>query len=109
MITRVVGWNAVYKHEIANGATAEEARKRAQRATLNTQNAAHPKELPAYMKMAGTAGEIVNLMTVFTNQANKICGVAVHELYGDMKSGRYHKGFMTLMGLLLGFMVDEVA
>jgi len=102
MITRVVGWNAVYKHEIANGATAEEARKRAQRATLNTQNAAHPKELPAYMKMAGTAGEIVNLMTVFTNQANKIYGVAVHELYGDMKSGRYHKGFMTLMGLLLG-------
>ena len=99
MLTRCIGWNAVYKNELAKGSSQKDAAYAAQRATLNTQNAAHPKELPSYM---ATGNEMLNLLTQFTNQANKIFGVAVHELYGDFKKGRYHKGFLTLMSLFIG-------
>lgn len=98
MVTRVIGWNAVYKKELADGKSQEDAAYRAQLVTLNTQNAVHPKELPRYMK---TGNEFMNLALQFTNQANKIFGVMAHDLYGDIKKGRIHHGFATLMGLLL--------
>lgn len=98
MMTRVIGWNAVYKKELADGKSKEDAIYRAQLVTLNTQNAVHPKELPRYMK---SGNEFMNLALQFTNQANKIFGVMAHDLYGDIKKGRVHHGFATLMGLLL--------
>ena len=98
MVTRVIGWNAVYKKELASGKSPEEAAYRAQLVTLNTQNAVHPKELPRYMK---TGSEFMNLALQFTNQANKIFGVMAHDLYGDVKKGRLNHGFSTLMGLII--------
>ena len=98
MMTRVIGWNAVYKHELSKGASQEEAAYRAQLVTLNTQNAVHPKELPMYMK---NSSELALMGLQFTNQASKIFGVTAHDLYGDIKKGRGKHGFMTLMGLLL--------
>lgn len=96
MVTRVIGWNAVYKAELAKGASPEDARYRAQRVTLNTQQAANPKELPRFMAQ----NEFLNLMTVFQNQANKVWNIASHDLWGDVKRGRITGALGTAMGLL---------
>ena len=96
MVTRVVGWNAVYRAELARGASPEDARYRAQRVTLNTQQAANPKELPRFMAQ----NEFLNLMTVFQNQANKVWNIASHDLWGDIKKGRIGGALGTSMGLL---------
>jgi len=96
MVTRVIGWNAVYKAELAKGTDPEDARYRAQRVTLNTQQAANPKELPRYMAQ----NEFLNLMTIFQNQANKVWNIASHDMWGDIKTGRIGGALGSAMGLL---------
>ncbi len=101
MITRVAGWKAVYDAETARGASPEEARLRAQRITLNTQNAAAPKELPMYMKHS----EVVNLITQFTNQANQIFNVTFYDLPSDVIAKRGGHAIGTMSGLILSAML----
>jgi hypothetical protein len=97
MFTRCVGWDAVFNAELEKGATPEEARMRAQIATVNTQNSASPKDLPAYM----ASNEWLNLLTTFQNQGAKVWGAVTHDLYGDLKTGRVNEAFAGFMGLAI--------
>jgi len=107
MMTRCIGWDAVYNYEVRNmskdsSLTPEEihetAVKRAQLATTNTQPSAIPKDLPAFMASDG----FIKFFTMFQNQNTKIFGAMTHDLYGDAKTGRIRKAFGTIFALSLG-------
>lgn len=113
MFARVVGWNAVYRREIADLAKAgvspeeahERAREEAQRYTLRVNNAASPKDLPRYM----AHNEYLNLMTAFTNQANKTWNLATYDTIFSTKEGDGWDGFATVAGLMLmGFLTNLI-
>ena len=98
MFVRCIGWDAVFNTELEKGVTTEEACQRAQLATVNTQNSASPKDLPAYM----ASNEWLNLLVVFQNQGAKIWGAMTHDLYGDIKTGRVNEAFAGFAGLAIG-------
>lgn len=105
MAVRVTGWKAVYDRLIAKGFSEAEAISVAQSAILATQNAADPEELPLYMK----GGELMNLVTQFTNQANQIYNITFYDIPADFLSGHSGRAFggivgLTLSALLVGLM-----
>jgi len=114
MFARVVGWEAVYRDELAKlkrqGISPDEAhelaREEAQRFTLRVNNAASPKDIPRYM----AHDEILNLMTVFTNQANKVWSLSTYDVPFSFKEGKWVEGFSTACGLLLmGFLTSLIS
>lgn len=68
MIAITIGENAVYKRYLSEGFSEEDALKKAQQVTLDTQPQAHPKDLPEIY----ASNEMLNWFLQFTNQLNQI-------------------------------------
>ena len=68
MTAITIGENAVYKRYLAEGFSEEDALKKAQQVTLDTQPQAHPKDLPEIY----ASNEMLNWFLQFTNQLNQI-------------------------------------
>jgi len=97
-----IGWNAVFNAYKAKGYTDAEAARIAQTVTLNTQPAAHAKDLAA---LYATGNPAINMLLMFTNQLNKIWGITAHDFTGYAKRGEYHKGFLQAIGMGMSAMM----
>jgi len=97
-----IGWNAVFNAYKAKGYTDAEAARIAQTVTLNTQPAAHAKDLAS---MYATGNPAINMLLMFTNQLNKIWGITTHDFKGYAKRGEYHKGFLQAIGMGMSAMM----
>jgi hypothetical protein len=105
-VATTIGWIAVYEKYRDMGWSMEAAAHRAQRITLNTQPAAHAKELPAMY----TQGEFLRTFMIFTNQLNNIWNITTHDLYGYGKNKQYSKLAAQVIALALsGTMIQALA
>ena len=92
----VVGWNAVYAHEMSNGATEEDAVKRANEALLKTQ----PQATAIYSPQAYNAGDFWRPFLVFTRQANQIWQMMTADMPNLAKEREFKR--LIAMGMVLG-------
>lgn len=97
-----IGWNAVFNAYKSKGYTDAEAARIAQTVTLNTQPAAHAKDLAA---MYATGNPAINMLLMFTNQLNKIWGITTHDFKGYAKRGEYDKAFLQAIGMGMSAMM----
>jgi len=81
-IARTIGWYAVYQRAMNNGAGEAEAIRMARNATLRTQPAASPKDLPSLY----TQGEAWNWLLMFSNQLNNIYNMITYDVPAKVKS-----------------------
>jgi hypothetical protein len=100
-VVRTIGWNAVYQKSLANGSSEVEAIRQAQNATLRTQPAAAPKDLPQLY----TTNEVLNWFTMFTNQLNKLYNIATYDFTGYVNNGDYQKAFLSMSGIGIAALV----
>ncbi len=94
-IAITIGWNAVYQKSIHAGLSENEARQKAQTATLKTQPAAHAKDVAELY----ATSEWVNLFTQFTNQLNQIYNIATYDIPTTFKDHQYYKVLLQTTGL----------
>ena len=95
----VVGWNSVYSHEISNGATEEEAVKKANDALLKTQ----PQAAAIFSPQAYNAGGFWRPFLVFTRQANQIFQMVTADfkhIWNSEAEDRFRQ--IIKMGFVLG-------
>lgn len=105
MFARVVVWDAMYQKVIqeakSNGMDIEQAHeeavRQAQQFVLKTNNAAHPKDLPRFM----ATNETLNLLAIFSNQANKIWNLSTYDVPASLKQGEYKSAFATVTGIMM--------
>jgi hypothetical protein len=96
-----VGYKAVYDYEMSKGGiTDEEARNRALLATVNTQPAAHPKDIPQLY----AHNEWLNHFLMFSNQLNKIWNLGIHTVFDQtVAKGKIERDqALTMASLALG-------
>ena len=94
-VVKSIGWNAVYKKSLQNGASEAEAVQEAQNVTLRTQPAARSKDVASlYAK-----SEYLNWFTMFTNQLSQIYNIATFDTFAFIKNRQYKKAMLASMGL----------
>jgi len=103
-IARTIGWNAVYQKAIAEGASEAEAIRLARNATLRTQPAASPKDLPELY----VQGEALNWALMFTNQPNQIWNMITYDLPKQVQSDP-RQAVASFAGLVLSAAVIWMA
>ena len=97
-MTVTIGWNAVFDAYKAKGFSDVEAAEKAQFATLQTQPASHPKDIP---HLYASNNEILNLFLQFTNQLNKVWNITTYDLYAEAKNGEFSKALTMTVGMTL--------
>lgn len=105
MFARVIVWDAMYQKVIQEAKVKgldmeqahEDAVRQAQQFVLRTNNAAHPKDLPRFM----ATNETLNLLAIFSNQANKIWNLSTYEIPASLKQGEYKSSFATFAGIMM--------
>jgi len=95
-VARTIGWNAVYRRTLdeTNGDEAE-AIRRAQNASLRTQPAAAPKDVPEMYFVH----ESLNWMLMFSNQLNKIYNIATYDTPSYWRNNQYAKVALAILGI----------
>jgi hypothetical protein len=96
-VARTIGWNAVYQKALAEHRSEAEAIRLAQNATLRSQPAAAPKDLPEMY----VSNEALNWFLMFSNQLNQIYNIATHDIPGNWKNKQYQKAGLAIAGLTL--------
>lgn len=90
-----VGYDAVYKrYKPMIGEKL--AREKAMEVVNRTQSGTHPKDLAPLYK---TGNELMNWITIFTNDLSKSWGELWHTLPADIKAGRIRDAMYTATGL----------
>lgn len=96
-----IGWLAVYKNQIAKGASELEAAREAQKVTLDTQPAGRPKDVAEMYR----SNELANWFTMFSNQLNQIWNMYTFDIPNAIKEREAAK----LAGILAGIGVSGIA
>jgi len=96
-----IGWLAVYKNQIAKGASELEAAREAQKVTLDTQEAGRPKDVAEMYR----SNELANWFTMFSNQLNQIWNMYTFDIPNAIKQREAAK----LAGILAGIAVSGIA
>jgi hypothetical protein len=94
-VARTIGWNAVYNKALDAGKSEAEAVRLAQNATLRTQPAAAPKDLPQLY----TTSEFANWFTMFTNQLNQIFNIATYDIPSYLQNQQYGNAALASVGM----------
>jgi hypothetical protein len=100
-IARTIGWNAVYEKAKSDGKSEAEAIRMAQDATLRTQNAAEPEDIPALYRTS----EFLNWFTLFTNQVNKMWNMATYDIPSYFQNKNYAAGALGITALAINSLV----
>lgn len=92
---RVIGINAVYNKAIRDGLSVDEAKAKAAKTTLLTQEASSPKDLAKLY----SSNEILNWFTMFTNQLNQIYNISTYDIPAALRSKEYNEAGRSAMSL----------
>ena len=95
-----VGWMAVYNSAKAEGFSEQESINKARNATIRTQPANHPTQLPRYYK----SSELFNVMNMFTNQLNNIFGIWTYDIPRRFGDKQYYKASLGILSMTLSSM-----
>ncbi len=96
-VARTIGWNAVYQKALAEGKSEAEGIRLAQNATLRSQPAAAPNDLPELY----VSNEALNWFLMFSNQLNQIYNIATFDVPGNWQNKQYAKAGLAITGLTL--------
>jgi hypothetical protein len=96
-----LGWKAVYLHEKAKGHSDLEAAREAQKATLDTQNTARPKDVAEMYR----SNELANWFTMFSDQLNQVWNMYTFDIPNAIKQREYAKAIGTLTGIAVSAVV----
>jgi len=94
-IATTIGWYATYSKNIQMGKSESVAVRAAQKATLETQPAAHVKDVAELY----ATSEYVNLFTQFSNQLNQIYNITTYDIPKYFKEHEYYKALLATTGL----------
>lgn len=95
-VTRV-GWLAKYNQQTKTGLSPTEAAEKADRLVLETQPAAHAKDIAEIY----ATSEFLNWWLQFTNQINQIYNIITYDIPAKFKTGRYWDGTRAGLGVAL--------
>jgi len=94
-VATTIGWYATYSKNLQMGKSETEAVRAAQKATLETQPAAHVKDVAELY----ATSEYVNIFTQFSNQLNQIYNISTYDIPKYFKEHKYYKALLATTGL----------
>jgi len=97
-----IGWNAVYQANLEEHGEAEAVR-RARNATMRTQPAAAPEDLPGLY----TTSEWLNWSLMFTNQLNQLYNIARYDLPRDVARGGWPEAARSVAGMVIAALLIQ--
>ncbi len=100
LVTRSIGWNAVYTKELQLTGSEIEARREAQNSTLRTQPTASAKDIASLY----TQNEVFNWFLMFTQQLNQIWNITTYDTFANWNNKNYQAAATDMLAVSLNAM-----